>query len=64
MNMLMFIKALAKWSNIVGPTFEICLSGKMLDRLAAAKNIARPTSVACIKQKMFHQATNFAFLPC
>ncbi len=36
-------RALAKRSNIVGQTFEICLSSKMFDRLATSKNIACPT---------------------
>ncbi len=35
-------KALAKRSNIVGSTFEICLSSKMSDRLDTSKNSPLP----------------------
>ncbi len=38
---------------IVGQTIEICLLSKMFDRLAASKNIARPTFFARVKQKNF-----------
>ncbi len=40
---------MAKQSNIVGQTFEICLPSKMFYCLATSINLASPTFFACIK---------------